>query len=44
MPKHIPKKGILNILANLIALIFPDDPSLPKPPGTKIPSNFLSIL
>ena len=41
MPKHIPRKGIFFNFAKLIALIFPSAPSLPKPPGTSIPSNDL---
>ena len=34
---------MLNFLANLIAFIFPSEPSFPNPPGTKIPLNFERI-
>ena len=37
IPKQIPKKGILFVLANLIDCILPSVPLLPKPPGIKIP-------
>ena len=44
IPKHIPKKGILFILAYFIHRIFPSVPLLPNPPGINIPDRFLKIL
>ena len=39
IPRHIPKKGILLVLAHLTASIFPSTPLYPKPPGTRMPST-----
>ena len=44
IPKHIPKNGIFICLANLIDIIFPSVPRLPKPPGISIPDTFFKFL
>ena len=40
----MPKKGILLILAYLIAAILPSVPLFPNPPGIKIPDTFFKTL
>ena len=42
-PKQTPRYGILFTLAYSAAFIFPSIPLIPKPPGTRIPSEFFRL-
>ena len=43
IPRQMPRYGTLFSLANCAARIFPSMPRFPKPPGTSMPSAFLSV-
>jgi hypothetical protein len=42
-PRHIPKNGILFVLAYFTQAILPSVPRTPKPPGTIMPSTSFKV-